>query len=96
MRDRGVRLILAPIDVGGLVHLCGLCGFVLSKPGEPCPRCALLDEDIAAAIDGKRAAESVEEWLKEQGEPTRPHPLETELAKIQQVLDALEESPPVG
>ena len=92
LRRRRVLLILAPVDGGELVHLCGICGFVLSKPGEPCPRCALIDEDVAAAIDVKRVAESVEDWLKDK-QP--PHPLEAELTRIQKGLDALEECPPL-
>jgi hypothetical protein len=94
LRDREVLLILAPVE-GEPVHLCGICGFVLSGPGEPCPRCALINEDVAAAIDAKRVANSAAEWLKEQREPTPPHPLEVELDKIQNVLDALEKCPPL-
>jgi hypothetical protein len=37
LRDREVLLILAPIEGGEPVHLCGICGFVLREPGEPCP-----------------------------------------------------------
>jgi hypothetical protein len=73
-----------------------ICGFVLSGPDEPCPRCALLREEAAEALDSQRVAESVQEWLKGQGETTKPHPLEAELEKIQQVLDALDECPPCG
>ena len=58
----------------------------------PCPRCALVNEKLAAALDSRRVAESVEEWLKDK---RSPHPLEVELAKIQKVLDALEECPPL-
>ena len=82
------------MEGGKQVHLCGICGFVLSKPGGPCPRCALINEDVAAAMDGKSVAESVEDWLKSQKKPTL-HPLEVELAKIQKALDALEECPPL-
>ena len=77
------------------MHLCGICGFVLSEPGEPCPRCALANEDAAAAIDARRVADSAEEWLRDQREPPAPHPLEAELEKIWKVLDALEECPPL-
>jgi hypothetical protein len=90
-----VLLILAPIGGGEPVHLCGICGFELSGPGEPCPRCAIINEEVAAALDTQRVAESVEEWLRGQGEPSKPHPLEVELEKIQKVLDALEECPPL-
>jgi hypothetical protein len=90
-RDRQAILILAPVE-GDPVHLCGICGFVLSESGESCPRCALLDEDVAATIDGKRTAESVENWLKGQ---RPPHPLEQELDKLQATLDALEACPPL-
>jgi hypothetical protein len=38
-----------------------------------------------------RSADSVAEWLHDQ----RQHPLEVELAKIQQALDALEACPPL-
>jgi hypothetical protein len=55
----------------------------------------LINEDVGAALDGRRVAESVDEWLKGQNEPPQPHPLEAELAKIQKVLDALEERPPL-
>ena len=94
LRDRDVLLILAPVDSGELVHLCGICGFVLEAPGEPCPRCALLDEDVAGALDGQRVAESVEKWLSEKHEPRTIHPMEAELARIQAALDALEACPP--
>ena len=90
-RDRQVLMILAPVD-GEPLHLCGICGFVLSKPGKPCPRCALHNEDAASALDGKRVAESVEHWLKER---RPPHPLEAELEKLQATLDALEKCPPL-
>ena len=85
-RDREVLLILAAVD-SQPVHLCGICGFELSVPGEPCPRCAIINEDVAAAIDAKRVADSAAEWLKEQQEP---HPLEATPYKIQAVLDALD------
>jgi hypothetical protein len=62
-----VLLILAPVDGGEPLHLCGICGFVLRKPGEPCPRYALINEDVAAVLDSQRVAESVEERLKDQG-----------------------------
>jgi hypothetical protein len=52
----------------------------------------LLDEDVVAALDSRRVAESVEDWLKEK-QP--PHPLEAELEKIQKVLDALEACHPL-
>ena len=94
-RDRQVLLILARVDGGEPIHLCGICGFVLSEPGDPCPRCALLDEDVAGALDGKRVADSAAEWLKRQRQPPTPHPLEVESTKIQKVLDALEECPPL-
>jgi hypothetical protein len=95
LRNREVLLIVATVDGGEPVHLCGICGSVLSKPGEPCPRCALINEDVAAALDGRRVAESVQEWLKGQGKPPTPHPLEAELERIQKVLDALGECPPL-
>ncbi len=85
-------LTVVSLDRGELVHLCGICGFVLSGPNEPCPRCALLNEDAVAAIDGQRVAKSVEDWLK-QKQP--PHPLEAELAKLQATLDALDACPPL-
>ena len=94
-KHREMLLILAPVDGGEPVHLCGVCGFVLEAPGDPCPRCALLDEDVAGALDGKRVAESVEKWLGDKTEPLRIHPMETELAKIQAALDALEGCPPL-
>jgi hypothetical protein len=78
------------------VHLCDICGFVLGEPGEPCPRCALLSEEAVEALDSLRVVESVQEWLKGQGEPPKPHPLEVELEKIQNVLDAPDGCPPVG
>ena len=56
LRNRKVLLILAPVDGGEPVHLCGICGFVSSKPGEPCPCCALIDDEVATPIDGKRLA----------------------------------------
>jgi hypothetical protein len=96
LRDREVLLILSPVRVGEPAHLCAVCGFVLSEPGEPCPRCALINEEVAAAIDGKRVAESVEAWLKDRAKPPTPHPIEEELAKIQQVLGALAECPPLA
>jgi hypothetical protein len=86
-------LIRAPVE-GEPMHLCGICGFVLSGPGEPFPRCALINEDLAAAIDAKRVANSAAERLKGQREPIAPHSLEAELDKIQNALDALEECPP--
>jgi hypothetical protein len=46
-------------------------------------------------LDSLRVAESVQEWLKKQSEPPKPHPLETELEKIQKVLAAVEECPPL-
>jgi hypothetical protein len=92
--DCEVLLILAPIE-GEPMHLCGICGFVLSGPGEPCPHCALTNEAVAAAIDAKRVANSAAERLKGQREPVAPHPLEAELHKIQNALDALEECPPL-
>ena len=93
--DREVLLIVAPVDGDERLHLCGNCGFVVGGPGEPCPRCALINEDVAVAFDGQRVAESVEEWLKDRGEPPKPHPLELELEKIQNVSDAQEECPPL-
>jgi hypothetical protein len=84
--DRQVLVILAAVD-GEPVHLCGICGFPLSEPSEPCPRCALLDEDVAAAIDSRRTVADVEKWLKGQA---KPHPLEAEIGKLQATLDALE------
>jgi hypothetical protein len=54
-RDREVLLILAPVE-GEPVHLCGICDFLLSGPGKPCPRCALINEDVAAALDAWRVA----------------------------------------
>ena len=72
LRDRQVLLILASIDDGEPVHLCGICGFVLEKPGDPCPRCALLNEEVGETLDSQRVAESVEDWLKGQ---KQPHPL---------------------
>jgi hypothetical protein len=94
LRDRDVLLIQAPIE-GDPVHLCGICGFVLTGPGEPCPRCALINEDVAAAIDAKRVADSAAEWLKGQREPAPPHPVEAELDRIQNLLDVLDECPPL-
>ena len=94
LRDRELLIILAPVE-GEPVHLCGVCGFTLSKPGEPCPRCALHDEDAASALDGKRVAESVEEWLTSQRQPPTPHPLEVEIDKLQKTLDTLEACPPL-
>ena len=94
-RDRDVLLVLAPVDGGEPVHLCGLCGFVLQAPGDPCPRCALLDESVAATIDAKRVADSAAKWIKEQTRPPAPHPLEVELVKIEKALGALEECPPL-
>ena len=91
--DRQVFLILAPVDGGEPVHLCGISGFVLEAPGDPCPRCALLDEDVAGALDGKRVAESVEKWLGDKNSPRTIHPLEAELARIQAALDALKACP---
>jgi hypothetical protein len=41
----------------------------------------LIYEDVAVALDGQRVAESVQEWLKGQGKPPKPHPLEAELEK---------------
>jgi rubrerythrin len=64
LRDREVLLLRAPVE-GEPMHLCGICGFVPSGPGEPCPRCALINEDVAAAIDAKRVADSAAEWLKD-------------------------------
>ena len=92
LRGRQMLLILAPVDDSESVHLCGICGFVLSKPGEPCARCALVNEDVAATLDNRRVAESVEDWLKIQ---KQPHPLEAELEKIEAALDALEACPPL-
>jgi hypothetical protein len=37
----------------------------------------------------------VEEWLRGKSEIPKPHPLETELAKTQKVLDAVQECPPL-
>ena len=67
-RDREVLLILASVD-SEPVHLCGICAFELSAPGEPCPRCAIITEDVAAAIDAKRVADSAAEWFKGQHQP---------------------------
>ena len=91
LRDRQLLIILAPVE-GEPVHLCGICGFTLSKPSEACPRCALHNEDAASALDGKRVAESVENWLQEQ---RPPHPLEVELEQLQATLDALATCPPL-
>ena len=91
LRDRELLISLAPVE-GKPVHLCGVCGFTLSKPGELCPRCALHNEDAASALDGKRVAESVENWLQEQ---RPPHPLEVELEQLQATLDALATCPPL-
>jgi hypothetical protein len=92
--DREVLMILAPVDGGEPVQLCGICGSVLNGPGESCSRCALFNESVAAALDNRRLAESVEEWLKGQSGAPAPHPLEAEPDKIQKALDALKESPP--
>jgi hypothetical protein len=94
LKDRQVLLILAAVD-GDPVHLCGVCGFVLSAPGEHCSRCALTDEGVAAAIDARRTADKVEEWFRERQEGQAPHPLEAELEKLQTALDALDECPPL-
>lgn len=74
----------------------GMCGFVLEAPGEPCPRCALIDEDVASAIDGKRTAADVERWLKEQRPAPAPHLLQAELARLGATPEALGASPPVA
>lgn len=87
-------LILAAVD-GEPVHLCGICGFVLEAAGEPCPRCALIDEDVASAIDCKRTAADVERWLKGQRPAPKPHPLEAELYRLTAKLEALQASPPL-
>jgi hypothetical protein len=72
-----------------------VCGFVLTGPDEPCPRCALFDEDVAAAIDKKRTVADVEEWLKGQKQEKPLHPLQAELERLQTTLDALEACPPL-
>jgi len=79
---------------GRSLRLCGICGFALNEPGEPCPHCTLIDEDVAAAIEGKRAVAEVERWLKQEQQPS-PHPLEAELEKLQRTLEALEACPPL-
>ena len=63
-RDRQVLFILPSVDGGDPVHLCGLCRFVLGKPGEPCPPCAQIDEDVAAEIDSRRVVADFEKWLR--------------------------------
>ncbi len=93
LKDRRVLLILAAVD-GEPVHLCGVCDFPLSAPGEDCPRCALTNEDVAAAMDGKRTVAAVERWLAG-GQEQEQHPLEVEREKIQAALDALDECPPL-
>jgi len=92
-RDRQVVLILAPIS-GEPVHLCGICGFVLERPGQGCPRCALANEEAGAILEDRREVlADVEEWLADQG--ARPHPLEVELGKLQAALGAMEQCPPL-
>ena len=86
---------MASVDSGEPLHLCGVCGFVLEAPGDPCPRCALLDADAASAIDGKRTAADVEHWLKGQRPEPKPHPLQAELERLGATLEALEASPPL-
>ncbi len=95
LRGREVVLILAAVGGREPVHLCGVCGFELGEAGEECPRCALVDEDVAAAIDGKRVAEGVEEWLSERQGEGPPHPLEVEMERLRGALGALEACPPV-
>jgi hypothetical protein len=90
-RDRLALLILAPVK-GGPVHLRGIFGFVLSKPGEPCPRCALINEDVVAALSSRRVADDVEDWLKAR---KQTHLLELELTRIQNMPDAMEAYPPL-
>jgi hypothetical protein len=51
LRDRDVLLILAPVDGDEPMHLCGICGFLLSRPGGPCSRRALVNEAMAMAVD---------------------------------------------
>lgn len=60
---------------------------------EPRSRHGLLDEDVLAALDGRRVADWAAQWLKSQRQPPEAHPLEAELAKIQSALDVLEECP---
>ena len=52
----------------------------------------MLNEDVVVALDGRRVAESVEDWLKDR---KQPHPLEVELEKIRAALNGLEACPPL-
>jgi predicted esterase len=64
-RDSEMLLIVANVDREA-VHRCGICGFELSVPGEPCPRCAIINEDVAASIATKRVEDSAAEWFRQQ------------------------------
>ena len=79
------------VGVGGYVLLpvYGGLGLYVDVKGD------IDDPSGDRAFDGSRTAEEVEKWLRGQGEPSKPHPLETELKKIQKALDALEECPPL-
>ena len=68
LRGRRVVLIVAAVEGGEQVHLCGVCGFELGRPGAACPRCALVDEEAGVELEGQRLVEGVEEWLRGDGE----------------------------
>jgi hypothetical protein len=74
--------------VGHTKHAPNVRGVEIVKPVEA----QVNGAEHSSAIDSKRVAQSVEEWLKEK---RQPHPLEAELTRIQKVLDALEECPPL-
>jgi hypothetical protein len=52
-RERQVVLIQAPVG-GEPVHLCGVCGFALERPGQDCPRCATSNERDGAIIQERQ------------------------------------------
>ncbi len=52
-------------------------------------------ETDGEASNEQRTVTQVEAWLEEQRQQTPPHPLQEELASIQQALDALEACPPL-
>jgi hypothetical protein len=62
-RNRHVILIVAEAEQEP-AHLCPVCGYELTGPGELCPRCAQVDNEIAASLkDASDVIDEIEDWL---------------------------------